>query len=215
METILLIAATGFIFYRLWSVLGSRDGFEKKMDWNVGQNDLNQPEDNVIVLSQDKVEQVQEDDLSYRKFDEYVSKIKLKEPDFDLEFFLKGSQKAFKHIVTLFAEGQLSKLSHLVSPQIYEKFRQAIEERVKRQEKMEMDFLDVESEVASIEVENGKALITINFESQQMLATINSDGLCYDNPSRLTATVRDVWTFKKELNPHVKIWTLHKTQRSA
>ncbi len=215
METILLIAATGFIFYRLWSVLGSRDGFEKKMDWSVGQNDLSQPEDNVIVLSQDKIAQVQEDDSSSEKFDQHVSQIRLKEPDFDLELFLKGSQKAFKLIVTLFAQEQINKLSHLVSPQIYEKFRQSIENRENRQEKMEMEILDVEAKVSSIELKDDNALITINFESQQMSALINSDGLSYDNPSRLVTTVRDVWIFKKELNSQIKIWTLHKTQRSA
>lgn len=214
METILLLAATAFIFYRLWSILGSRDGFEKKMDWNVGQNDQQKQEDNIIVLSQDKVEEIYEKS-SFDDFEEPISKIKSLEPDFEIEQFLKSAQKAFKLIVTLFAEGKLDKLSHLVSPQIYEKFRQAIEERESRQEQLEIGFSDIQSELSAIEFEGDKASVTVTFESQQISATINADGLSYDNPSRLVATVRDVWTFKKDLDSKTKIWILSKTKRAA
>lgn len=214
METILLLAATAFIFYRLWSILGSRDGFEKKMDWNVGQNDQQKQEDNIIVLSQDKVEEIYEKS-SFDDFDKSISKIKCLEPDFEIEQFLKGAQKAFKLIVTLFAEGKLDKLSHLVSPQIYEKFRQAIDERKSRQEQLEIEFSDIQSELSAIEFEDDKALVTVIFESQQISATINADGLSYDNPSRLVATVRDVWTFKKDLDSRTKIWILSKTKRAS
>lgn len=214
METILLLAATAFIFYRLWSVLGSRDGFEKKMDWNVGQNEQNLQEDNVIVLSQDKVEEFRDSNV-LTKFEDSIQKIKAREPDFDLDQFLRGSQKAFKLIVKLFADGQLQKLQHLISPQIYEKFRQAIEDRESREEKLEIEFLDVRSELSAIDFEEDKAIITVEFESHQIAATVSSDGLSYDNPSRLTTTVRDVWTFKKALDSNVKIWTLSKTKRKS
>lgn len=214
METILLLAATAFIFYRLWSVLGSRDGFEKKMDWNVGQNEQNFPEDNVIVLSQDKVEEVKDSGV-FQNFEESIQKIKLCEPDFDIDLFLRGAQKAFKLIVKLFADGQLQKLQHLVSPQIYEKFRQAIEDRESREEKLEIEFLDVRSELLAIDFEDDKAMLTVEFESQQVAATVSGDGLSYDNPSRLTTTVRDVWTFKKALDSNTKIWILSKTKRNS
>ncbi len=221
METLILLIVTGALVYRLWSVLGTRTGHEKEgKDWFVGQYQ-NQPEqDNIIVLPARTAQTQQQDPADEEKVQELTQKealLQKHDSSFAIEKFERGAVRAFEMIVYAYADSHLERLKSLVSSDVFERFKLAIENRNERQETLQAELKETTSRIQGIEYDkdNNTAKITIQFTSQQMMATLNADGLSDDNPSKLTVEVVDTWVFTKEMRPEIMVWTLVKTDAKA
>ncbi len=217
MDILLLALLSGFVFYRLWSVLGTRTGNEKTRDWNVqtkNKDSVNLETDNVIVLPQRKMRIADRDDKeeSSPLYMESLITLKQHDPFFSEDSFLRGACRAFEHIVNAYADANQSKLKKLLSADVYNKFIHTIEIRQKREETLNVDIQSVDAHISDIKLTEISAVITVLFESEQMLVTINADGQSFDNPARLTTKVNDVWTFERPLSDMSNMWLLIKTE---
>lgn len=214
----LLIFLTGFVFYRLWSVLGTRTGNEKNpQDWFIGQfKEQNQTDQNNLVILTKKendgdVQDAQDDDLKKDMLIQKTKELMIVMPQFDLDAFIRGACRAFETIIQAYADADIKKLKKLVTPAAFEKFEAAIQNRLARNETMEAEIDAVSAIVQDIRIEEDKAFIKMQFQSEQMLATVDENGQSNDNPARFTTTVIDTWTFCHELNHDSPIWLLAKT----
>ncbi len=217
MEIILLALLSTFVFYRLWSVLGTRTGNEKTRDLNIQikkTDTVNVETDNVIVLPQRKMRMADRSDEenSLPQYMESLIALKQHDPSFLESNFLRGACRAFEHIVNAYADANQSKLKKLLSSDVYDKFVHAIETRQKREETLTVDIQSVDAHISDIKLTETSAIITVLFESEQMLVTINADGQSFDNPARLTTNVNDVWTFERPLDDTSNMWILIKTE---
>ncbi len=215
MEIILLAALSAFVFYRLWTVLGTRTGEEKTHDWpttaKVESNHVAES-DNVIILPNRKSPPSEMASEPTRAFDHSLSELKVNDPSFSEESFLRGCSRAFEKIVVAYANADHTQLKKLLSKEVYSKFADAIDARQQNEQQMEalIDFVD--TEIIDMKLTKASASITVQFQSEQMLATVNADGVSFDNPARLKTKVTDVWTFKRTFSSSSSIWLLVKTE---
>ncbi|MES2608129.1 MAG: Tim44/TimA family putative adaptor protein [Pseudomonadota bacterium] len=215
MEIILLAALSAFVFYRLWTVLGTRTGEEKTRDWpTAAKVETSQiiESDNVIVLPNRKTRPSEVVTEPTRSFDSVLTQIKENDSTFNEETFLRGCSRAFETIVMAYANADHTQLKKLLSKEVYSKFADAIDTRQQNDQQMEAQIDFVEAEIVDAKLTKTSASITVQFKSEQMLATVNADGASFDNPARLKTNVVDVWTFKRTFSSTSNIWLLVKTE---
>ncbi len=207
---------SAFVFYRLWTVLGTRTGEEKTRDWTMAAKtdaDTAVENDNIIVLPNRKtrVSEVPIDECT-RSFESALIQLKEKDPTFNEESFLQGACRAFEKIVVAYANAEHTQLKKLLSKDVYTKFSAAIEKRQSDNQSMEANIDFVNAELIDVKTTHASASLTVQFQSEQMLATINADGVSFDNPARLKANITDIWTFKRTYSSTSSTWLLVKTE---
>lgn len=220
---ILFFAALAFyLFYRLWSVLGTRTGNEKPPIRDL-QDVTNQEKDNVIPLpnrsTPRQIRSLSPDDSMieepFQEEEEFpeIEKVKKVYPDFNLSHFLGGAEKAYMMIIEAFSKGDRQLLKQLLSADVYKKFVKAIVEREKSGTTLKTEIQDISStEVVSADIEGKKLKISVKFVSEQMVATMNSNGQIMDNPAQLSVPMTDIWTFSHDLGHEDPNWVLIATR---
>ncbi len=215
MEIIVFAILSLYLGFRLWSVLGTRTGNEKKVDpFKIKDEEV--PDDNVVVFSKrmNSPIQAEQSDFSSLVTSQINKLIKL-DKSFEPGAFLRGSQSAFLTIIKAFTEANYLTLKNLLSENVYEQFATAIEDREKKNLRQESEIEEMSAEILNIDLLEDRAQITVRFKSQQMVATFNDTGDSFDNPARLHVPMIDVWTFEKSFNAKSSIWLLIRTRTES
>lgn len=213
-EILLFAILSGYLFYRLWSVLGTRTGQEKQRHWPRSET----LEDNVIILPQKNTPQQINTEAVIDAPEPFVKQLKIIQKsinDFTIERFEKGSCNAFRAVVQAFAQGNIERLEQLVAPKVLKSFQTAIKTRAKQKETVDINIKDVEVEIEEINLTKPIAQILVRFTSDQVVTTMNKAGEIIDNTNKITNRMIDRWTFEKNLNDKDLIWLLVKTESLA
>lgn len=209
-EILLFAVLSVYLFYRLWSVLGTRTGQEKQRQWPRAEN----TDTNVIILPQKNVAKTQTEIIieSPQPFTEQIEAIQKSIKDFSTDKFQVGACNAFRAVLTAFAAGDNKRLEKLVSPKIAKEFQQAVKLRTKQKETLSIDIKSTEAEIEKIHVDKSVAEILVRFTSDQIVTTLSKDGEIIDNTNQLTNRMIDRWTFQKDLAETGLAWLLVKTE---
>ena len=225
LNLILLVIAI-IVAWRLWSVLGTRTGHEKRIDIPLGLPGGKSGDDATSRPSVDEEvryglpeeekpvwEGVAEENSLLARMLERMKEIA---PDFDPRHFLEGAKVAYEMIVTAFAKGDTKTLKPLLAPDVYAEFEKAIEERKRQGLEQEFEFVGLDEAKLLRASLNGKvARLTVRFVSRVITATRDKDGnVVSGNPEKL-ATVKDVWTFERDLTSRDPNWRLVSTEAPA
>lgn len=212
-EILLFAILSVYLFYRLWSVLGTRTGNEKQRQWVKPDS---ADSDNVIILPQKKLNTIDEntnsDQESELKYHEEEKRIKKHIADFSLDRFQKGSRNAFRAVVQAFADANTEKLTTLVGEKVYKSFEKAIKARQKLGNALTIEIKNIESEISDVKVDAEQAKISVRFTSDQLITTKNKNDEIIENAEGLTNRMVDIWTFAKEFKSQGPIWLLVKTE---
>ena len=184
-DIIIFAAIAGFLIYRLRSVLGKRNGFEKK---TVNRNEPKQKN----VEEQVKVPSLSEKEIKFENIYKAIN-------TFDHKQFLEGAKKAFEIIITSFNNGDKNTLKSLVSNDVYRAFEKAIDSN-QNNPKAQFYSLIIDG-IEDASVNDGKISISVNFTSEQML----------NNDEASIVKNKDTWTFEKPVNSSSPKWTLTQT----
>ena len=121
--------------------------------------------------------------------------------NFDPETFIDGAKTAYEMIVMAFAAGNRKLLKDLLSPEVYEGFSGAIEDRESRGEQIDQSFVGIdEAEITEAEVNGGMASVTVRFSSQLISATRDGAGEVIDGDPQRIKDVTDIWTFSRDVS---------------
>ena len=215
MEILFFAALTGYMIFRIWSVLGKRTGFEAPPPPKTPDKDV----DNVIALpvrSSQKQQTFQETPPSSKldpSIEEGLKKIQAVDPVFHLDHFLGGAVTAFEMIVEAYASGDKSTLKSLLNPSVYKSFIGALEDREEAGQTVETKIVDLKDpEVISIDIKGKREQITLKFVSEQIIVTKDAEGKILDNPAHLTLTMNDIWTFSRLIGSKDPNWVLVATR---
>jgi len=215
MEILFFAFLTGYMIFRLWSILGKRSGFEAPPPLPRPDNEA----DNVIPLklrSQKKTastEESPEPSEINSALEAGLKKIQAADPAFHLEPFLNGAVAAFEIIVEAFAKGDKATLKPLLNPSVFKSFSSALKDRDEAQQTVETKIVDLKDpEVVSIEIKGKQEQITLKFVSEQIIVTKDVDGKIQDNPAHLTLTMNDIWTFSRPIGSENPNWVLVATR---
>tara|TARA_B100000676_G_C17577334_1_gene580288 strand:- start:3 stop:584 length:582 start_codon:yes stop_codon:yes gene_type:complete len=184
-DIIIFAAIAGFLIYRLRSVLGKRNGFEKKA---VNRNETKQKN----VEEETKVPSLSEKEIKFENIYKTIN-------TFDHKQFLEGAKKAFEIIITSFNNGDKNTLKSLVSNDVYRAFEKAIDSN-QNNPKAQFYSLIIDG-IEDASVNDGKISISVNFTSEQML----------NNDEASIVKNKDTWTFEKPVNSSSPKWTLTQT----
>jgi predicted lipid-binding transport protein (Tim44 family) len=211
MEVIVFAILAFYLFFRLWGVLGTRTGHEKKVDLFKEKED--KEEGNIVVMPKrsSTPRQVEQNDFSSSVATQ-INRLMEIDSRFDPSVFMRNAKSAFITVIKAFTEANHMTLKKLLSPSVYEQFSSAIEDREKKNLRQENEIENLEAEILNIDILDDRAQITVRFVSQQMVATVNQENQSFDNPARLQVPMRDIWTFERFFGSDSPIWLLIRTR---
>ena len=218
MDIIILAMVAGFIFLRLYSVLGRRTGNEPRPDKNFGGADANplappQPQarpDTDDTQAGADVIQLRPDTAEER----LLAPIIRADRRFDAGMFMQGAQDAYGMIIEAFADGDRDALEPLLGDAVRDNFMAAIDDREAAGETMETRVVDIlDMTIVDAEVEDRVAEVTVRFHTEVISVVRDSEGRILEgNPSDVDE-INDVWTFARDTRNRDPNWLLVATQR--
>lgn len=142
-----------------------------------------------------------------------LARIKAADESFSKDSFLGGARAAFETIVSAYAAGDTATLRPLLSGEVFERFRGAIDQRRKAGETLETTLVGIKSaEILEADLQGRLAVATIKFVSEQVNVTRDSAGKVVEgDPSRVT-TVTDIWSFARNTRSRDPNWSLVATR---
>ena len=192
-----------FLIFRLRSILGTKDGFEKPQK----KMHTESKKDNVINFKTKSSDTIHETlngsglkDL--RKLD----------TSFKDEEFLNGAKAAFPLILNSFSEGDLGNLRRYVGFDLYEEFSSAIHQRESTGEKLKINIEKIDDiQLLDAEVSDGIASITVKFSSVQTRTLTDANDIEVEDDSMSSESIEDIWIFERDIRSKDPNWKLVET----
>ncbi|MEX2631791.1 MAG: Tim44/TimA family putative adaptor protein [Tistlia sp.] len=224
MDILFFAAIAAFLVLRLRNVLGKRTGHQSgELDPfrdRQGRTTGDKPADEKVVRLPDgraAPEEAAEEEVAMPEPDrpgaKGVAAIRAQDPAFDEEQFLQGARAAFEMIVMNFAEGNAKALRPLLADEVYKDFAGAIEQRAQRAETLDTTLVSIDkAELGEAEVQGRTAFVSVRFVSQQVNVTRDSEDRIVDGDPNEIETIRDIWTFARNVKSRDPNWKLVATQ---
>jgi len=223
--SIIFLIIAVVIFMRLGSVLGRRTGNEPSpYETRVKPPPDGARNDNIVALpTRDRPAATPAETADFQPLARYAATgtplyeglvaITKAAPDFDPEHFLSGAKAAYEMVVTAFAQGDRATLKNLLAPDVYEGFVAAIADREKKDQKAELTFVGIEElKMTAAELEGRQARISLRFIAELISCTRDKDGKVVEGDATEVQTIRDAWTFARDVTSRDPNWKLVATE---
>ena len=221
LEVFILALVTGVIAFRLYTVLGRRTGNERSHEDRLRLPDGARPngpvvKDNVVTLPERSAQSASAGTATASPVSRGLLDVKLNDRTFDPERFLSGARSAYEIIVTAFARGERDTLRPLLAADVFEAFDREIKARESKKERVEFTFLSLNfARISGAEMKGQTAEVTVNFESEIMLAGYDPAGELIEGDAKTPHQVSEVWTFARDTRSSDPNWTLISTASHA
>ena len=206
-ELIILAGIAVFLFLRLRSVLGTREGFEKpRMQ---PKNDSPKRDFKVIDGGEDK--DITDNVDKNSKSAEALKLIKSEDENFTVNEFLSGARSAYEWILMSFEKNEIDEIRELLSEEVAEAFDAVVDQRVSQGLTIEAEFIGIR-EMKLVEAtysSNTKtAEISVSFVGEMTSVVKNSSGEIVEGDSKQIKRQKDTWTFSKDIKSSNPNWLL-------
>lgn len=206
-ELIILAGIAVFLFLRLRSVLGTREGFEKpRMQ---PKNDAPKRDFKVIDGGEDK--DITDNVDKNSKSAEALKLIKSEDENFTVNEFLSGARSAYEWILMSFEKNEIDEIRELLSEEVAEAFDAVVDQRVSQGLTIEAEFIGIR-EMKLVEAtysSNTKtAEISVSFVGEMTSVVKNSSGEIVEGDSKQIKRQKDIWTFSKDIKSSNPNWLL-------
>ncbi|SDG23977.1 Predicted lipid-binding transport protein, Tim44 family [Limimonas halophila] len=230
LDIILFAAIAGFLVLRLRSVLGKRTGHGERPQhdpFSTTQRESKQgapggeDRDKVIPMpgrgqrgdSVTDSELRQAAERAETPLSAGLTQIKLADPDFDEEGFLKGARGAFEMIVNAYAGGDRDTLRQLLASDVYQDFERAIAGHEQAGEQVETTLVSIrDADIVGAELEGRTAFVTVKLVSDQINVVRDAEGNVVEGDPEEVTEITDVWTFARNTRSSDPNWTLVATR---
>ena len=206
-ELIILAGIAVFLFLRLRSVLGTREGFEKpRMQ---PKNEAPKRDFKVIDGGEDK--DITDNVDKNSKSAEALKLIKSEDGNFTVNEFLSGARSAYEWILMSFEKNEIDEIRELLSEEVAEAFDAVVDQRVSQGLTIEAEFIGIR-EMKLVEAtysSNTKtAEISVSFVGEMTSVVKNSSGEIVEGDSKQIKRQKDTWTFSKDIKSSNPNWLL-------
>ena len=209
-----------FIINRLRNVLGKKTGNESDIVEKFTQKKMPYKEsepDNVTNLKNDRRHKANTQSLHKdKKVNNLINEIIQIDENFDINEFYDGAKKAFEFILKEYSNNNLSALERLVSKKIFKDFKEQVDERTKSSQSMEITVISVKNpEIKDIKLEKKNiAKIKLSFNSEQVQTLKNKENKIIEGDSNQILSIKEFWTFSKNLKSRDPNWVLEEIEES-
>ena len=221
-QIIVLAAVAFFLFWRLKTVLGSRQGFENT------KNDVNKVKsptkarkksnenDNIIELEPNRIDEdiadyVEENSAQFKT----LSEMKKIEDGWQVSQFVSGAKLAYEEILMAFENGDLEKIKKLSSNEVYSIFKEVIDERNKKGLTVEAVFdgvRDIRIKDVKLNKRTLNAEITMIFKCDLTYTIKDKNNKLIEGGPDKIKKQKDIWTFSRKMKSEIPNWFLVKTE---
>jgi predicted lipid-binding transport protein (Tim44 family) len=219
-QIIVLAAVAFFLFWRLKSVLGSRQGFEK-LDKNANKKtetaktNMNS-DDKIIDLKSTDVDEEIADyvDENSEQF-KILSELKKLEEGWQVSHFVSGAKLAYEEILMAFENSDLNKIKKLSSKEVYTAFKDVIDDRNQKGLQVEAMFggvRDIRIKDVKLNKKNLEANITMIFQCDITYTIKDKNNKIIEGGPDKVKKQKDIWTFTRKMNSDIPNWFLTKTE---
>ena len=219
-QIIVLAAVAFFLFWRLRSVLGSRQGFEK-LNKNVNEKTKSSKinansDDKIIDLKSTNIDEEIADYVD-EKSEQFktLSELKTLEDGWQVSHFVSGAKLAYEEILMAFENGDLNKIKKLSSKDVYTAFKEVIDDRIQKGLQVEAIFggvRDIRIKDVKLNKKNLEANITMVFQCDITYSIKDKNNKIIEGGPDKVKKQKDVWTFTRKMNSDIPNWYLTKTE---
>jgi predicted lipid-binding transport protein (Tim44 family) len=208
-QLLVLAGIAVFLILRLKSVLGTRDGFEKKPQPEAHRGDARQPAFEVIEGGPDRdiTDHAPEDGPAAKA----LAEMKRVEPDFSVGEFLGGARDAYEMILMAFERGTMDEIRDFLAEDVYESFNDVVTQREEQGLTIDAEFVGVrELKIiqATFDDTTGLAEITVRFVGELTSVVRDSEGQIVEGKPSEIKRQKDIWTFARSLGTDDPNWQL-------
>ena len=219
-QIIVLAAVAFFLFWRLRSVLGSRQGFEKlnkNVDEKTKSSKINTNSDDKIIdikstnIDEEIADYVDENSEQFKT----LSELKKLEDGWQVSHFVSGAKLAYEEILMAFENGDLNKIKKLSSKDVYTAFKEVIDDRNQKGLQVEAIFggvRDIRIKDVKLNKKNLEANITMVFQCDITYSIKDKNNKIIEGGPDKVKKQKDVWTFTRKMNSDIPNWYLTKTE---
>lgn len=209
-QLLVLAGIAIFLIFKLKSVLGTREGYEKP------PAPVDQPETRVARrgfevieggVDPDIIDHVPEGTAAARA----LAEMKRVEPGFRVGEFLHGARSAYEMILMAFEKGELERVRPFLAPEVLDAFDSAVRQREERGLKVHAEFLGLrELTLAEAEFDpaSREAELTVRFGGELISAARDAAGNVVEGDPKSPRKQRDVWTFARKMGSADPNWKL-------
>mgnify|MGYP000858268502 CR=1 FL=1 len=210
-QIIILAGIALFLILRLRNVLGTREGFEK-------------PQETPVPLpprARDRAFDVIEGGSTDPDVADFadpesatgaaLAAMKRIDHDFTVADFTHGARAAYEMILMAYENGDLDTLRQYLSPEVYEPFAKAIEERRAKGYTVEASFggvREVKLVEARFDAATSEADITMRFVGELTSVVRDPEGRIVEGAPNELKQQKDVWTFTRTMTSDNPNWLL-------
>ncbi|MBI1214735.1 MAG: Tim44/TimA family putative adaptor protein [Alphaproteobacteria bacterium] len=229
-DLIFYAVVAAFLIYRLNSVLGARGGHERRNPFLEGDDENAAPRSNVrpinAAVARAAAQQAAQAAVPQYSLDEIVDEAanadgrveqglaEIAEADraFDPSTFIFGARKAFEHIVTAYARGDIEALKPLLSPKLFADFSAGVKALQDAGRRTELIIHRVKSsKIKEAHLGGLMAYVTVMFEVEETTVTRDSEDKVVEGDPDSILTVKDVWSFTRDTRSKDPNWMLIET----
>ncbi len=216
LDIVLFAMVAAFIILRLRGVLGRRPGNGRSGQGSPSRQQST--EENVISLPDRAQDTAESAEPEYASEEEAIvaaglAEIRLADPRFDAEEFLRGARMAYEMIVTAYAVADDAILRQLLSDEVYENFAGAIQERIAEGHTLETTLLTIHTaDIVEAQVSGEVVEITVKFVADVINVTREENGTVVTGDPDQAQDVTDFWTFAHEIRSSDPNWQLVETR---
>jgi predicted lipid-binding transport protein (Tim44 family) len=219
-QIIVLAAVAFFLFWRLRSVLGSRQGFEKlnkNVDEKTKSSKINSNIDDKIIdikstnIDEEIADYVDENSEQFKT----LSELKKVEDGWQVSHFVSGAKLAYEEILMAFENGDLNKIKKLSSKDVFTAFKEVIDDRNQKGLHVEATFggvRDIRIKDVKLNKKNSEANITMVFQCDITYSIKDKNDKIIEGGPDKVKKQKDVWTFTRKMNSDIPNWYLTKTE---
>ena len=135
------------------------------------------------------------------------------DPTFSADAFIEGAKIAYEAIITAFAASERKTLQSLLAKEVFDGFNAALMDREKRKERLATTFVSMDdAKIETATLEGRTARISVRFLSKQISATFAADGSLVDGSADQVFDMNDIWTFARDVTARDPNWKLVATE---
>jgi len=207
---LLMLAIAAIAGFKLWQILGQRNGFEPKPAAEPIQTE---PSPTDLVLEPVPTKPVWQGYATENSaMANALLRITAKEPLFNADAFITNAKLAHEHILEAFAKGDLATLQPLLTPQTFQAFEKEIVRRKQAGEVALFHFIGIKScKLTDAQMPENTAALVIAFESQIVTAIKDRSGNLISGDEKASTIIKELWTFERDLTGAENSWRLAET----
>jgi predicted lipid-binding transport protein (Tim44 family) len=145
-----------------------------------------------------------------------IQRVQAHDPHFNEKSFLAGARAAFTMIVSAFAAGDKDALRPLLAGDVERNFLAAIDRRQAADHRVEFELERIrDADIAKIRLDGAVADVTVEILSEQVNVVRDATGSVIEGHADRIEDVRDIWTFRRNLQSPDPNWELVATHSAT